>query len=341
MKKNIQIILSLFLISALVISAACASTGTPPSKEPMLPPAQPSAEKPPQQTEPEPEELPKFPITVVDDLGREVTINKLPQRIISLAPSITEILFALGLDDRIVGVTDYCDYPEAAKAKPRVASYTTPNTEKLVSLQPDLVLAESIHEKTVLPVLEKLGLTVLVSSATSIDAVLHDINLIGQISGKSKIAAQLVEKMSSRIEAVSIKTEELTPENHPRVLYVVWHQPIWTMGSKTFIDDLIKTAGGINIFSNDFEKSRVVSLESIVAKNPQVIIVSGMATTGDQIYNAIKKEERLKSVAAMVNNHIYKISDSNLIERPGPRIVDGLDELAKLIHPEIFGTLAK
>jgi iron complex transport system substrate-binding protein len=341
MKKNIQIILSLLLISALVISAACASAGTPPSKEPILPPAPPSPEKPPQQTEPEPEELPKFPITVVDDLGREVTINKLPQRIISLAPSITEILFALGLDDRIVGVTDYCDYPEAAKAKPRVASYTTPNTEKLVSLQPDLVLAESIHEKTVLPVLEKLGLTVLVSSATSIDAVLHDINLTGQISGKSKIAAQLVEKMSSRIKAVSIKTEGLTPENRPRVLYVVWHQPIWTMGSKTFIDELIKTAGGINIFSNDFEKSRVVSLESIIAKNPQVIIVSGMATTGDQIYNGIKNEERLKSVDAMVNNRIYKISDSNLIERPGPRIVDGLDELAKLIHPEIFGTLAK
>jgi iron complex transport system substrate-binding protein len=124
-------------------------------------------------------------------------------------------------------------------------------------------------------------------------------------------------------------------------LYVVWHQPIWTMGKDTFIDDMIRTAGGANIFSSDFDKSRVVSLESILTKNPQVIIVTGMATSGDLIYNSIKSEERLKPVDAMANNRIYKISDSNLIERPGPRIVDGLAEMAKLIHPEIFGTIIK
>jgi iron complex transport system substrate-binding protein len=336
MKGIFQVFLSLFFISVLVLSVACTNTSPAQPEEPTTPPSQ---EKPPQQTKPETEESTSFPITVVDDLGREVTISRLPRRIISLAPSITEILFALGLDDRIVGVTDYCDYPEAAKSKPRVASYTTPNTEKLVSLQPDLVLAESIHEKTVLPALEKLGLTIFVSSATSIDAVLHDITVIGQINGKSQASTQLVNKLASRIKAVLTKTEGLTPEQRPRALYVVWHQPIWTMGSETFIDDLIKTAGGINIFSNDFTKSRVVSLESIVARNPQVIITTTMATAGDLVYNSIKNEERLKSVDAMVNNRIYKISDSNLIERPGPRIVDGLDELAKLIHPEIFGTL--
>lgn len=340
MKKNIPIILSLLLLSLLVFSAACTSASPPPPKEPS-PPAPPPQEKPLQQTKPEPEESTSFPITVTDDLGRKVTVNKLPQRIISLAPSITEILFALGLEDRIVGVTDYCDYPEAAKSKPRVASYTTPNAEKLVSLQPDLVLAESIHENIVLPALKRLGFTIFVSSATSIDSVLQDIILIGQINGKSKTAAQLVNRLTSRIKAVSAKTEGLTSEKRLRVLYVVWHQPIWTMGSETFIDDLIKTAGGINIFSTYFKKARIVSLESVVAANPQVIIISGMATTGDLIYTSIKSEERLKSVDAMANNRIYKISDSNLIERPGPRIVDGLDELAKLLHPEIFGTLAK
>jgi iron complex transport system substrate-binding protein len=341
MKKNIQIILSLFLISALALSVACTGTSPPPVKEPGSPPTPPTQEKSPQPIKPETEETTSFPITVTDDLGRKVTINKLPQRIVSLAPSNTEILFALGLDDKIIGVTDYCDYPEAAKSKPRVAGYSTPNLEKLVSLQPDLVLAESIHEKTVLPALEKLGLTIFLSWARSIDTIMNDITSIGQMNGKSKTATQLVNKLTSRIKAVSTKTQILSPEKRPRVLYVVWHQPIRTMGSETFIDDLIKTAGGINIFSKDFDKSRVVSLESVVAKNPQVIIVTGMATSGDLIYNAIKTEERLKSVDAMVNNRIYRISDANLIERPGPRIVDGLDELAKLIHPEIFGTPTK
>jgi iron complex transport system substrate-binding protein len=113
------------------------------------------------------------------------------------------------------------------------------------------------------------------------------------------------------------------------------------MGSDTYVDDLIRTAGGANIFYGDFDKSRVVSLESIVTKNPQVIIVTGMATSGDLVYNSIKSEERLKPVDAVMNNRIYKISDSNLIERPGPRIIDGLAEMAKLIHPEIFGTITK
>ena len=110
------------------------------------------------------------------------------------------------------------------------------------------------------------------------------------------------------------------------------------MGSNTFTDDLIGQAGGINAFAADFEKSRVVSLESVVNKNPQVIIVSAMATSADMILNSIKKETRLVTVDAIKNNRIYKISDSNIIERPGPRIVEGLEEMAKLIHPEIFGS---
>src|SRR4030043_1224991 len=234
MKQCISTFLSLVAILGLICSVAC--VGEPLPTEPTSPQPPPSQEKPPEQAEPELEELPSFPLTVVDDLGRTVKIGKLPQRIISLAPSNTEIIYALGLEDRLVGTTDYCDYPEAAKSKPRVASYTTPNLEKLVSLQPDLVLAESIHEKTALPALEKLGLTIFVSSATSIDAVLHDITLIGQINGKSKTATQLVGKLTSRIKTVSSKTENLPGEKRPRVLHVVWHQPIWTMGSETFVD---------------------------------------------------------------------------------------------------------
>ncbi len=319
----------------LVFFFSCASP--PPPTETIAPPT-PTETKPPEEAKPEAEEIPDFPLTVTDDLGRKVKIDKLPQRIVSLAPSNTEIIYALGLEDKIVGTTDYCDYPEAAKSKPRVSGYTSPNIEKIVSVQPDLIIAEAIHEKTVLPALEKLGLTVLVTSATSIDAVLNDITLIGQINGKSKTAANLVANLTRRIESVTSKTTGLTTEERVRVLHVVWHDPIWTMGGKTFTNDLIWKAGGINIFADEFEKSRVVSLEAVIAKNPQVIIVSGMGTTGDLIYNSIIREQRLQSADAVMNNHVYKISDANLIERPGPRIVDGLEEVAKLIHPEIFGT---
>jgi len=328
---------------ALVLTLLCMSAVAclPPAAQPPFAPATPSEIRPANETpstvQPEKEELPAYPLTIIDDTGRKVPIQKLPQRIVSLAPSNTEILFALGLDDKIVGTTDYCDYPQAAKTKPRVAGYSNPNIEKLLSLEPDLVVAESIHERMVLPALERLGLTVVVTRATSLEVVLHDIELLGQITGRSKAATQIVTSMKARIDAIVSKTSTLTPEQRPRVLYVCWHAPIWTMGSETFIDDLIWKAGGMNVFAADFKQSRAVSLEAVVTKNPEVIIVSGMGTAGDLIYNAILREERLKDVDAIISHRVYKMSDASLIERPGPRIVDGLEEVAKYIHPEIFG----
>jgi iron complex transport system substrate-binding protein len=336
MKQRFLTFLSLAAILGLICSVACAGETLP--TEPTPPQPTPSQEKPPEQAEPELEELPTFPLTVVDDLGRTVKIERLPQRIISLAPSNTEIIYALGLEDRLVGTTDYCDYPEAAKDKPRVAGYVNPDLEKVVSQQPDIIIAEAIHENTVLPALEKLGLTTIVMSASSLDVVLDDIKLIGEVTGKSKTATKLVDDLAKRIQAVTTKTAGLSSEQRPRVLYAVWYDPIWTMGSETFIDDIIWKAGGDNIFSKDFEKSHVVSLESIISKNPQIIIVSGMGTTGDLIYNNVMSEVRLRGVDALRDGRVYKISNANLIERPGPRVVDGLEEVAKIIHPEIFGT---
>lgn len=285
------------------------------------------------------EQLPLYPVTVTDDLGRKITISKLPQRIVSLAPSNTEILFALGLDDKIVGVTDYCNYPDAAKTKTRVAGYSTPDLEKLVSLQPDLIVAESIQEKTVLPALEKLGMTVFVTHASTVDTILNDISSLGKITGKANQAFRVCDAINSKISSVISRTQNLGSTQRLRVLYVNWHNPIWTMGRNTYINDVIKKAGGENIYETDFEKSRAVSLESVIMKNPQVIFVSGMGTTGDAVYKGIKDEVRLYSVDAMLNNRIYKIGDADLIERPGPRIADGLIEVAKMIHPELFGDL--
>ncbi len=339
MKRSVRYLFHLAVAFCLACNFACISP-QPPMEETKPPPSQP-VEVPVKPTKPEPpaEEPTQFPLTITDDLGRKIQIDRPPQRIVSLAPSNTEIIYALGLQDKLVGTTDYCDYPEAAKSKPRVASYTTPNLEKVVSVQPDLILAEAIHEKTALPALEKLGLKVIVMSATSLDSVLNDIKLVGQITARNQAATKLVDDLTKRIEAVEVKTSALPPEQRLKVLYVVWHDPIWTMGRETFISDLIWRAGGTNIFAADFEKSRVVSLEAIIQKNPQVILVSGMGTTGDLIYTNVKKETRLSEVDAMRNNRVYKISDANLIERPGPRIVDGLEEVAKLLHPEIFGAV--
>lgn len=283
------------------------------------------------------EALPEFPLTVTDDLGRKVVINMLPKRIISLAPGNTEILFALDLDGSIVGVTDYCDYPDAAITKPRVAGYSTPDLERIVSLQPDLIVAESIHEKTALPALEQLGMTVFVTEAFTIDAIKNDISVLGKVTGKTGAASRVLDAMNYKIESVVSKTENLRPEQRLRVLYVNWHEPIWTMGRNNYINDVIDKAGGSNIYAADFEKSRAVSLESVIAKNPQVIFVSGMGTTGDVVYNGIVDEVRLYNVDAMRNKQIYKMRDANLIERPGPRIADGLMEVSRMIHPEIFG----
>jgi iron complex transport system substrate-binding protein len=339
MKHRIIHLLYPAVALGLILAAACAAPSAPAATTP-TPPSTPPAQvqAPPEAPQPPAEEVPQFPMTITDDLGRKVQIDKLPQRIVSLAPSNTEIVYALGLEDKLVGTTDYDDYPEAAKSKPRVSSYTTPDLEKVVAVQPDLILAESIDEKTALPAMEQLGLTVIVTSATSIDTILNDIKMIGEINGKSQEAAALVDSLNARIQAVVSKTDTLTPEQRPRVLYVIWNDPIWTMGGNTYTDDLISKAGGVNIFSKDFEKSRIVSLESIIEKDPQVILVSGMATSKDMIYNGIMKDSRLSGVSAISNNRVYKISDANLTERPGPRIVDGLEEVARLLHPEIFGT---
>ena len=296
----------------------------------------------PQESKPvqsEADVLPDYPLTVIDDLGRKVTINKLPQRIVSLAPSNTEILFALGLDDKIIGVTDYCDYPDAAKTKTRVAGYSTPDLERLVSLQPDLIVAESIQEKTVLPALEHLGMTVFVTEASTIDSIVNNISVLGKITGKTGATSRVVNTMNSKINSIVSKTQNLSSAQRLRVLYVNWHDPIWTMGRDTYINDVIRMAGGTNIYEADFEKSRSVSLESVITKNPQVIFVTAMGSSADVVYKGIKDEIRLYSVDAIVNNQVYRISDANLIERPGPRIVDGLIEVSKMIHPEIFGDL--
>ncbi|MGB8707913.1 MAG: cobalamin-binding protein [Dehalococcoidia bacterium] len=276
------------------------------------------------------------PGNIVDGLGRKIMINAVPQRIVSLAPSNTEILFALGLGDKIVGDTEYCNYPEAAKTKPKVGGFSTVDIEKVVSLRPDLVLATQIHSKTIIPALEKLGLTVVALTPSSLTGVLDSITLVGKITGQSKEASELIKDLSTRIKAIADKTQKLPPAQRPRVFYVTWHDPLWTAGTGTLSNDVISQAGGQNIAS-DISGDKTIDLETVINRDPEIIIVSvGMGAGEDLPWQYIKSESRLKNTRALLNGRLYKI-DGDLIHRPGPRIVEALEQMAQFIHPELFG----
>lgn len=320
-KNKRQGLAALYLVLAMLVSllAAC----TPVSEELPLPDAKVST----------------FSLEVTDQAGRVVRIEKMPEKIISLAPSNTEIVFALGLADRLVGVTEFGDYPEAAKDKPKIGGFNTIDIEKVVAIEPDLILATNIHQKEVIPALERLGLTVLTLDPKTLDEVLESITLLGRATGKQEAAAQLVAEMSNRIKAVTDKTANLPEAQRPRVFYVMWHEPLMTVGSDTRIHELIGLAGGINIAQEIGEGYPTMSLEAVIQANPQVIVAgSGMGEGAKLPFQFVVTESRLKDVDARINNRIYEIN-TDLIGRPGPRIVEALEQLAKMIHPEIFGSI--
>ncbi|MCK5317646.1 MAG: cobalamin-binding protein [Anaerolineales bacterium] len=280
-----------------------------------------------------------LPGTFIDGLGRTVNIEEVPETIISLAPSNTEILYALGLEDKIVGVTEYCDYPEAAQDKPKIGGFSTVDVERVVEIQPDLILAANKHKDDTIPALERLGLTVLALDPKTLDEVLEAITLVGRCTGSEDEASLLVTEMNNRIEAVTDETDNLTPAQRLRVLYVTWHDPLMTVGSGALHNELIQQAGGTNIFQDLTDNYPNISLEAVIEANPQVIITGvGMGTGEDLPFQFASTEPRLEDVDARINNRVYAITN-NLVSRSGPRTVDALERLAKMIHPEIFGEI--
>ena len=267
------------------------------------------------------------PQYVVDDLGRLVAVNGTPQRIISLAPSNTEILFALGLGDEVVAVTMYCDYPAEALDKEKVGDYYGPDIEKIIALQPDLILATDFHRFDLIPALEQQGFAVYAVAPQTLDDVLESIQKIGEITGREAEASQLVNGMRSKIEEIEEQTKEL--EQKPSVLYMTWHDPMWTVGRNTWIDELINMAGGMNIFSENFEGGAMVQIEWVVLLDPEIII------TSEWSYDWALNATELASTNASQTGRIYTFDD-DLAQRPGPRLIQGLDWFAYLIHPGIF-----
>ncbi|MDI9645767.1 MAG: cobalamin-binding protein [Archaeoglobales archaeon] len=274
-------------------------------------------------------------LKIMDDTGYAVEIKKVPERIVSLAPSNTEILFAIGAWKQVVGVTDYCNYPpevlelrKAGKIQ-TVGGYTTVSIERVVALKPDLVLAAYGNGMEIIERMRELNLTVVGFDPKTISDVAERIIIIGKLTGHEEEAKKLVDEMTRKIEAVK---KAVAGKERLKVVHIVWHDPIYVSGKNTFIDELIEISGVKNVF--DFDGWRVVSVENLIAANPDVIIVSsgtGMGGGENVSYKWVINEPLLKNTNAVKNGRVYVV-DADIISRPSYRLADAAVELARLIH---------
>jgi iron complex transport system substrate-binding protein len=269
---------------------------------------------------------------LVDEVGREVIFPFPPKRIVSLAPNVTEILFGLGLDEEIVGVSIHCDFPEKAKRKVRVGSYISVDFEQIISLQPDLIVATGAgNTREMVNRLEAIGYPTYVIFPRNFDGILRSVLHLGRVAGRERKASAMVQKMKERRERVAELTRGLA---RPRVFLQIGEAPLVTVGSGSFANDMIHLAGGENIAGGEKETYPRLGMEEILSRSPEVILISSMNPRGDY-QRTLEDWSRWKTIPAVRNGRIH-LMDSDLIDRPSPRIIEGLEEMARLLHPERF-----
>ena len=269
------------------------------------------------------------PITVSDDAGNSVTLDQPAARIVSLAPANTEIAFALGAGDKVVGDTTYCDYPEAAKAITKIGDFANPSVEKIVALEPDLILAAGGIQAGLRAKFEKLGISVFVVDPSNLDQLYADMTALGQLMGVASQSQQVVDDMKAKVAAVEQKVAGL---DTPTVFFEIYGKPLMTAGTGTFLDELIAKAGGINVGAQAGEGFPQFSAEVLIQQDPAVYI-AGSGSMADP--GAIAARPGYEQISAVKDGRVYVI-DENLVERPGPRLAEGLAALAAMIHPEAF-----
>jgi len=269
--------------------------------------------------------------SVRDMEGRELVLSAPPQRIVSLVPSVTEMIYALGGEDRLAGRTDFCDYPPAARAKTSVGGMINPSLETLVTLKPDLVIATSSgNREETFRQLTRLGIPVYLMGADRIAEVKDVVRRLGALTGRDAAAAPLVDRIDRRVAAIR---DAVKAYGRPRVLYVLWPDPLIVPGRSALVTELIDIAGGESITAADAEAYPRYSLEAAVAKAPEVIVLANHGARSGPI--AIDRWTRLTSLPAIKSGRIHSV-DGNLMHRYGPRVLDGLEQLARAIHPEAF-----
>jgi len=269
---------------------------------------------------------------VIDQVGRTLVVPENPVRIIALAPSITEIIFDLAQERRLVGVTQYSTHPSEAESLPTVGSYVRLDIEKIVALKPDLCLAiKDGNPKHIIDKIVSLGIPVYVIDPRNLLQIMDTITRLGSLLHAEQTAAELVSDMEKRIRKVQ---EQVKKGRHkPRVFFQIDAEPLFSAGTNTFIHELIELAGGINTAAGENPYPRY-SWEDILLLQPEIVVISSMAGGLSPEY-LIRSWKQWNQLSAVNNDQVFVV-DAELFDRPTPRLVDGLETIAAIIHPELF-----
>jgi len=268
-------------------------------------------------------------VDYTDEIGRYVRLPKHPLRIVSLAPSVTEVLYLLGAQDRLVGVTTHCDWPEDAKTKPKIGNLLNPNYEVILAAKPDLVIATTAgNDRAAVLKLAGLGLPVFVTAPRSVEKIFETVLDAGRITDRAREAEQLVSNMRERLDEVRRRLAGLPPT---RAFFMTWFDPLLAPGKNTFENDVLRQAGVESITADIEEFYPRYSLEQILARDPEAILTVEHNTRSVADLKRIAGWNRLSAVR---KGRVYVLSE--VIQHPSPRFVDGVEELARKLHPERF-----
>jgi iron complex transport system substrate-binding protein len=269
-----------------------------------------------------------------DEIGRRVEVPTIVKRIVSLAPNLTEIIFALGEGDRLAGDTDYCDYPAEATRKPHVGGPVSPNLEQVVALKPDLVLAtKAINRRETVDGLARIGVPVFATDPHSADDMIASIEHIGKILGAEKTATPLAQGLRERLSNLDQRIARATPR---RVLFVVWTDPVITIGRDSFISDALRRAGARSVVDTRAEWPRI-SFEEILRLQPEFLVFAyANAKDGQREIDSLRTRPGWRELEAIRRGNIVIVSDA--INRPAPRMMDAIEQLARAFHSESFAS---
>ncbi len=268
-----------------------------------------------------------FPVTVTDDAGREVTVEAAPERIVSLAPANTEILYGLGLLGKVVGVTTYDDFPPEVESIEKVGDFVTPNLEAITAARPDIVFVTTGVQADIIAKLEKTGAVVIAVDPQSLEAVYASIEMVGKATGTSGKATEVVSGMKDELASI----QDAIDAAPVRCFVEIAQEPLYTAGAGTLMNDLIDQAGGENVVTE--EGYVAYSVEQLLTDNPEVYL----ATKGSMNDPASLKDRAGYSKLTAVKNDRVVLLDDNLVSRPGPRVIEGIRQIAVALHPEAFG----
>jgi iron complex transport system substrate-binding protein len=314
-----------FLMTTVILLTIATSCGPTPAPQPISTPALPPT--------PEPA---AFPLTITDNLGRDVTVETKPQRIISLAPSNTEILFAIGAGDQVVGITTYCNYPPEAQDREQIGGFSakTISVEKIVALEPDLVFSVGEIQRPAIEALEQVDITVVALDPNDFDEVYATIELMGRLTGHEQEAAQIVADMKARVAAVRERVATIPEEERLTVFWETYDEPLMTVGAASFTHQLIELAGGVNIFADLTETYPQVNAEEVVKRNPAVIM--GADSMGDKLTTELVGQRPGWGQVQAVQDGRIHLFNGDMVSRTGPRLAQVLEEMARALYPDVF-----